>query len=140
VRCELSPGIAAVSDNVVVGSEDAVREPVLAHEELEVLNRFELRRLRRQGRYRDVAGDDEIIGHVPSCLVHVEDGMRIIGHVSGEFRQVLCHRVGITPGHDQRQASAPVQWPLPGPPAEHRSAVTSGQEPCLRSAHQTHVR
>jgi len=91
-----------VSDNIVVGFEDAVGEPVLTHEEPEVLNRVEFRRLRRQWQDRDVAWDDEIIGHVPARLIHDEDGMRIIGHVPRDFSQVLRHRVGVAPRHDQR--------------------------------------
>jgi hypothetical protein len=85
-----------VSDNIVVGFEDAVGEP-------EVLNRVELRRLRRQWQDRDVGGHDKVVRHVPSRLVHDEDDMRVIDHVSGDFCQVLGHGVGITPGHDQRR-------------------------------------
>ena len=70
-----------VSDNIVVGFEDAVGEPVLTHEVPEIFDRVQFRRLRRQRQDRDVAWDDEIIGHVPARLIHDEDGMRIIGHV-----------------------------------------------------------
>lgn len=76
------------------------------HEVPEVFHRVELRRLRRQWQDRDVAGDDEIIGHVPARLIHDEDGMRIIGHVPGDLDQVLVHGMGITPGHDQRRRLA----------------------------------
>ena len=29
--------------------------------------------------------------------------MRIIGHMSGDFSEVLRHRVGVAPRHDQRR-------------------------------------
>ena len=95
-----------MSDDIVIGLEDAVRQPVLTHEVPEVLNRVQFRRLRRQWQDRDVAWDDEIIGHVPARLIHDENGMRIIGHVSGDFSQVLRHRVGVAPWHDQRRRFA----------------------------------
>lgn len=91
-----------MGDDIVIGFEDAVGEPVFAHEEPEVLNRIELGRLGRQWQDRDVGRHDKVVRHVPPRLVHDEDGMRIIGHVSGDFSQVLGHGVGITPGHDQR--------------------------------------
>lgn len=70
-----------MSDDIVIGLEDAVRQPVLTHEVPEIFDRVQFRRLRRQRQDRDVAWDDEIIGHVPARLIHDEDGMRIIGHV-----------------------------------------------------------
>ena len=81
--------------------EDAVRQPVLAHEVPEIFDRIELRRFRRQRQDRYVGGHNECVGHVPAGLVHDEDGMRVIGHVPRDFSQVLGHGVGITPRHDQ---------------------------------------
>ena len=45
---EAVPGKAAVIDDVVIGSEDAVGEPVVADELPDVFDRVELGRLRRQ--------------------------------------------------------------------------------------------
>lgn len=67
-----------MGDNIVIGFEDTVRQPVLAHDVPEVPNRVQLRRLRRQWQDRDVAGDDEIVGPVPSSLIHHEDGVDVI--------------------------------------------------------------
>lgn len=61
-----------------MSSYDLVRQPVLAHEEPEVPNRVKLGRLRRQWQNRDVGRHDKVVGHVPSRLVHDEDGMRVI--------------------------------------------------------------
>jgi len=38
---------------------------------------------------------------VPSCLIHDEDGVGIVGDVSGDFDQVLVHGMGIAPRHDK---------------------------------------
>jgi hypothetical protein len=39
---ELVPGVAAVVDDVVIGLEHAVREPVVAHELPDVLGRVQI--------------------------------------------------------------------------------------------------
>ena len=39
---EFVPGVAAVVENVVAGAEDAVGEPVLAHELPDIFDRIEL--------------------------------------------------------------------------------------------------
>ena len=44
------PGVAAVTDNVVEGFEDSVRQPVLSHALPDVFLGVELWRTRRQGR------------------------------------------------------------------------------------------
>ena len=66
---ERVPGVAAVIHIVGVGGEDAVREPVVAHELPDVLDGVELRRSRRQGQERDVVGYDEVMRAMPTCLV-----------------------------------------------------------------------
>ena len=48
-----------MGDDVVVALEDAVREPVVAHELPDVLDRIELGRARRRGQDGDVSRDDE---------------------------------------------------------------------------------
>ena len=90
-----------MADNVVIGFEDTVREPVFAHEVPEVFDRVEFGRFRRQWQDGDVFRHDEIVGHVPACLIHDEDGMRILIDMAGDFGQVLRHRVGVAPRHDE---------------------------------------
>ena len=51
------PGVAAVIDDVIEGFEDAVGQPVLAHELPDVFLTVELRRARRQRQKRDIAWD-----------------------------------------------------------------------------------
>ena len=56
---ELVPCLAAVIDEIVVGFEDAVGKPVIAHELPDVLDRVELGAFRRQGDNGDVGRHNE---------------------------------------------------------------------------------
>ena len=51
------PGVAAVIDDIVVGFEDAVREPVVAHILPDIFNRVEFRAFRRQRDNGDIGGN-----------------------------------------------------------------------------------
>ncbi len=53
---ELVAGVAAMLDDIVVAAEDAVGEPVVAHEPPGVLERIELGRRWRQGTTVILAG------------------------------------------------------------------------------------
>jgi hypothetical protein len=64
-----------MGDDVFVGCEDPVREPVVAHELPDVLDRVQLGRSRRQWQEGDVGRDLELGGHVPAGLVEHDDGM-----------------------------------------------------------------
>lgn len=93
-------------DDVFVGFEDAVREPIFAHEVPEIFDRVQLGRLRRQWQDGDVAGDDQVVGHVPASLIHDQDGVGILVDMTGDFGQMLRHGVGVTPRHHQRRRLA----------------------------------
>ena len=56
---ECVPSIAAVVDDIVVGFEDAVREPVVAHILPDIFDRVELRAFRRQRDNGDVGGNEQ---------------------------------------------------------------------------------
>ena len=62
----LVPGSAAVVNQVVVGGEDAVRQPVLAHELPDVFLGVQFRTFRRQRNDGDVLRHDEMSRHVPA--------------------------------------------------------------------------
>ena len=97
--------IAAVIDYVVVGLEDAVLEPILAHELPEVFDRVQVEGLRRQRQDGDVAGDHKTIGHVPARLIHDENSMRIIRPNDGRFR----------PDVGSLRRCRTMAWPAPPP-------------------------
>lgn len=56
---EFVPSKAAMVDDIFVGFEDAVREPVIAHELPDILDRIELWAPWRQWHQRDVGGYDQ---------------------------------------------------------------------------------
>ena len=53
------PSVAAMIDDIVVGFEDSVREPVVAHVLPDVFNWIEFRAFRRQGENGDVGGNEQ---------------------------------------------------------------------------------
>ena len=66
---EFLPGIRAMIEDVVVGFEDSVREPVLAHELPYILDRVQFGAFGRQRHQSDVGGDFQVAGDVPTGLV-----------------------------------------------------------------------
>src|ERR1700685_1778344 len=70
------PCITAVVEYVLVGLEDTVREPVVAHELPDVFDRVEFGALGRQRDDGDVLRDDKPMRQVPSRLVDEKHGMR----------------------------------------------------------------
>ena len=66
---ELVPCLTAVVDEIVVGVEDTVGEPIVAHELPDVFNWVELGGFRRHGDDRDVWRNDKVRRHVPASLI-----------------------------------------------------------------------
>lgn len=95
------PGVTAVIDDVVVGSEDTVRQPVFPHELPDVFDWIELGRFRRQGHQGDIVGDVELVREVPSCLVEQQHGVGARRHGSGDLRQVQGHGGGVAERQDE---------------------------------------
>ncbi len=98
---ERVPGVAAVIEDVVIGAEDAVGEPVVAHELPDIFDRVEFGRFGRQRHQGDVVGDIELVGEVPAGLVEQQNGMGARGHGSRDFRQMQRHRGGIAAWQDE---------------------------------------
>ena len=103
---KLVPSLAAVVDEIVVGFEDAVREPVVAHELPDIFYRVELGGFRRHGDDCDVGRNDETRRHVPSGLINQEDGVGAGGDGRGDLCEVQVHRLGVAGGQDQSRALA----------------------------------
>lgn len=96
---ELVPGEAAVVDDVVVGLEDAVRQPVVAHELPDVLDRVELRAPGRQRHQGDVGRHDQLGRSMPSGLIEQQNGMCARRDVEGDLLEVHAHRLAVAAGH-----------------------------------------
>ena len=103
---EVVPGVAAKRHDVLIGLEDAVREPVVAHELPDVFDRVQLRRSGRQRQQGDVVRNDELGGHVPSGLIEHQD--RVGAGIDGpaDLGEMRGHRRSVAPRHDQRGALA----------------------------------
>src|SRR2546426_1744617 len=98
---ELVPCRTTMVDEIVVGFEDAVGEPVVAHELPDVLDRVELWALRRQQNDGDVGRHEEARGQVPAGLVDQEDGVGSGRDGCGDLGEVQVHRLGVAGWHDQ---------------------------------------
>lgn len=69
--------LAAVVDDIFLGLEDPVGQPVVAHRNFHIFSTgLSSRNFWRQGEYCDVAGDAQIAGQVPSGLVKQENSVR----------------------------------------------------------------
>ena len=91
--------MAAAVEDVVVAFEDAVGEPVVAHELPDVLDRIEFGRSRRERHEGDIAGSFEGGRCMPSGLVEHDEGMGsgldgegVLGEVGGVFAPVRRER------------------------------------------------
>jgi hypothetical protein len=90
-----------MSDDIVVGREYAVGQPIVAHELPDVFHWVEFRRARRQRDDGDVVGHLELVGSVPSCLIHDENSVGVGGDGLGYFGKVQAHGGGVAVGQDQ---------------------------------------
>ena len=98
---ELVPSLAAMVDDVVMGCEDAVGEPVVAHELPDILDRVEFGAFGRQRDDADIVGHIEFAGHVPASLIHQHDGMGTVCHGERYLGEMQRHGLGIAEGQDQ---------------------------------------
>src|SRR3954464_7066421 len=106
---ELVPRLAAVIEDVAVRGEDPVREPVLAHELPDVLDRVQLGRLRRERHKGDVGRDHKSLGLMPARLVHEEEGMRPGCNRLRNLVQVQGHALRGAAGQNQAGSLA-LSW------------------------------
>src|SRR3954470_20121059 len=74
------PGETAVVEDVAVRGEDPVRQPVLAHELPDVLNRIELWRPRRERYKGDVGRHDQPGRDMPAGAIQKNSSMRARGY------------------------------------------------------------
>jgi hypothetical protein len=100
------PSVAAVVDDDLVGPEDAVREPVVAHELPDVLHRVELGALGRQRDQCDVRRHRHLARQVPPGLIKQQHRVCPRRHRGGDLGEVQVHRLGVAVWEDQRRALA----------------------------------
>ena len=107
---ELVPGVAAVGDDILVGREDAVGQPVVAQELPDVFDRVELRRPRGQVQERDVGGDRQVTREMPAGLIQEDDRMGAGRHLGCDLVQMPLHCPGVAAGQDEANASSRRVW------------------------------
>jgi len=88
-------------DEIVVGFENAVREPVVTHELPNVFDRVELWGFWRQRDDGDVGRHDEARREMPACLIDQKHGVGARRDDFGDLGEMQVHRLGIAGGHDQ---------------------------------------
>ena len=93
-------------DDVVVGCEDAVRKPVVAHELPDVFDRVELGAFGRQRDDADIVGNIELASHVPARLIHQHDGVCTGGDGECYLDEMQRHGFGIAERQHQPRAFA----------------------------------
>src|ERR1700730_1157452 len=81
-----------------LGFEDAVREPIVAHELPDVLDRIELGRFRWQRQERDVVWDGKPLRDMPSRLIKKKNGVRAGRDCKRDFLQMQGHGLAVAGG------------------------------------------
>jgi hypothetical protein len=131
---KLVPGVTAVIDDIVVGFEDAVREPVVAHELPDVLDRIELRASGWQRHERDVFGHDQFGRAVPSGLIEQDDGVCAGRDVEGDLFEMHAHGLAVALGHDNAGSLAFSRADRPEDPCRGTTLILrrtgAGATPC----------
>jgi hypothetical protein len=93
-------------DEIVVGCEDAIGEPVVAHELPDIFLGVEFGAFGRQRNEGDVVRHGETSRHVPAGLIDQEHGVGARRHGFGDRDEMQVHRLGIASGQDQGRALA----------------------------------
>jgi hypothetical protein len=88
-------------EDVWVGGEDPVREPVIAHILPDGLDRVELRRLGRQRQERDVVWDLQLGREVPPGLIEHQDGVMARCDGQADLLQMKGHGLRAAAGQDE---------------------------------------
>lgn len=93
-------------DDIFVGFEHAVRQPVVAYELPDVFLRIKFRAFRWQQQDRDVGWNDQPARQVPAGLVEQQNGMLAWRDLGRDFGQMQVHRLGVACGQDEGGALA----------------------------------
>ena len=88
-------------DDIVVGFEDLIREPVVAQELPDVFLRIELRTVRRQRDQGDVGRHDVPARQMPAGLSDEKRRVCARRDLSGDFGQVQVHGLRVASRHDE---------------------------------------
>lgn len=123
---ELGPSCAAMIENVRVGGEDPVREPVLPQVLPDILNRVQLGGLGGQGHQGDVGRHLQLARDVPAGLIQEQHGMAAGRYGLRDLGQMQRHRFGRTTGQHRAGGFALCRADRPEDVSGGRSQVPRG--------------
>ena len=103
---ELVPSVAAVIEQVFVGSEDSVGKPIVAHELPDILDGVQLGTFGWQRQDGDVLGHDEVVREMPSGLIDEEHSMPAGRDLGGDLGEMQAHCLGVAVWQHERGALA----------------------------------
>jgi hypothetical protein len=98
--------VVANIDDVVVGAEDPVRQPGIAHELPDVFHQIEFGRAWRERQDGDVGGDIEFRAGMPRCMIDEEDGVCFWRYGLRDLVEMPVHGVEVAPGQDEGRSLA----------------------------------
>lgn len=120
-------------DEVLVGVEDPVGEPVVAQELPDILDGVQLGAFRWKGHDRDGRGNHEVARHVPPGLVEEENRVLAGRDLGCDFGEVKGHRRGVAAGQNERGALAVVRADGPEDVGRGGALIVRGAGPCPAS-------
>ena len=103
---KLVPSLTAEVDDIVVGSEHPVGEPVVAHELPDILNRVEFRTFGRERYDADIVRHVQLVSHMPTGLIHQYNSVSARSDGERYFCQMERHGFGIAERQHQPRALA----------------------------------
>jgi hypothetical protein len=106
---ELVPSKAAVVQDGLIRFENAVGDPVVAHELPDVLHRIEFRALGWQRNECDVLWHDKLGGQMPAGLIEQERGMPTGRDLFCDFGKMQVHRLSVA-GRQYERCALAVAW------------------------------
>ncbi len=93
-------------DDIVMGFEDAVGEPVVAHELPDILDRVQFGASGRQRHEGDISWHDQFGRAMPPCLIEYQNSMRTRRDVEGYLLKMQAHRFAVATGQDDASSLA----------------------------------
>ena len=130
---EAVPSLATMVDEIVVGLEDAVGQPVVAQELPDILDGVQFGALRWERHERDGRWHDEVARHVPSGLVEEKNRVLAGRDLGRDLGQVQGHRLSVATGQDERCALAVARADGPEDIGRSGALIVRGAGPCPAS-------
>ena len=101
IGSELVPCFLSGLNDIVIGLEDAIGQPVLTQELPNVLDGIEFRCSGWKPDQCDIARNVELSGRVPGSPVHDHGSMSLRRDHGADFIEVVLHGACVGIGHDQ---------------------------------------